>query len=117
MFLTHPYKCRAVLILYSCYLVNLTLLTGFFFFTYTQPNGSTLQSIAVGLSTGVAFLQFCGTVLYAMTVSQCFMKRKLPEESGHTNIGTTIQSEITSHGYRDSILNETEPLIKNAETC
>lgn len=65
MIVTHPYKSRGILILQISYLSNLTLLSGFTFFTYTQVNGTDLQSIAIGLSAGAVFLQFCGTVLYA----------------------------------------------------
>ena len=51
--------------------MNLIVLSGFFFFTHTQPNGSLLQSIAVGLSAGLAFLQFCGTLLHAAITPWC----------------------------------------------
>ena len=66
MVLSHPYKSTGILVLQSSYLINLTLLSGFFFFSYRQPNGSTLQSVAIGLSTGLVFIQFCGTVIHAV---------------------------------------------------
>ena len=56
MVITHPYKSKGILILQISYLANLTLLSGFIFFTYTQVNGTDLQSVAVGLSAGVVFL-------------------------------------------------------------
>lgn len=73
--LIHPYKSKVVLFLQSSYLVNLTLLSGCIFFTYTQPNAASLQSVAVGLSTGVAFLQFCGTVFYTAVAPRCIKKK------------------------------------------
>ena len=71
MTLVQPYRSKAVLLLQSTYLANLVLLSGFFFFTYTQSNGSTLQAAAVGLSISFALLQLCCTVLYAVIARRC----------------------------------------------
>ena len=56
MTLMQPYRSKAVLLLQSTYLANLVLLSGFFFFTYTQSNGTTLQTAAIGLSISFAVL-------------------------------------------------------------
>ena len=56
MMLSHPYKSTGILVLQSSCLINLTLLSGFFFFSYRQSNGSTLQLVAIGLSTGLVFI-------------------------------------------------------------
>ena len=46
MVLSHPYKCTGILILQSSYLINLTLLSGFFFFLYRQLNGSIYTTVS-----------------------------------------------------------------------
>ena len=71
MTLVQPYRSKAVLLLQSTYLANLVLLSGFFFFTYMQSNGSILQAAAIGLSISFALLQFCCAVLYAVIVRHC----------------------------------------------
>ena len=61
MCLVHPYKSSGIL---GSFILNILLLSGFYFFTYTQHNvQSTQQAIAIGLSTGAAFLRFSGIVL------------------------------------------------------
>ena len=67
MTLVQPYRSTAVLFSQSIYMANLVLLSGFFFFSYTQSNGSTFQAAAIGLSTSLAFSQLCCIVLYAAT--------------------------------------------------
>ncbi len=71
MTLVQPYKSKAVLLFQSTYLANLVLLSGFFFFTYTQPNRSTLQAAAIGLSISFALLQFSAAVVYAAITHHC----------------------------------------------
>ena len=120
--LNRPYKNSGIMVLQSSYFINLTIFSGFVFFTYTQPNGPTLQSIAVGLSTGFAFLQFCGTVVYVVIAawSQCcrlgLKPRPYYEENRANNLADhraeLVLSDIHSaSGYRDSIFNESEPLL------
>ena len=101
--------------LHSIFLINLTLLSGFVIFTYTHPtNGPTLQVIAVGLSTGVTFLQFCGIVLYAIIAPRCSCQRKLSERDKYSNIVEPVADITESTGYRDSIFDEdTQPLLTN----
>lgn len=117
MVLTHPYKSRAILILQSSYLMNIVFVSGFVFFTYTQPNGGVLQSVAVGLSTGLTFLQFCGTVLYAVMFPWCCWRRQglYYREDSTLNISDGHKAELVvgdkysrDHEFRDSILNESE---------
>ena len=117
MVVTHPYKSRGILILQISYLSNLTLLSGFTFFTYTQANGTHLQSIATGLSAGVVFLQFCGTVLYAIIKPLCHRCHKqktaqIDEDDPSHNKGRPL---VEHYGhFRDSIFNESEPLLPTA---
>ena len=89
-----PYKNSMALLLQTSSIINLTALSGFFFFSYTQPNGEDLRVIAVGVSTGVVFLQFCGTVLCAVIMKYgskccCSCKRRVvvEEEGGIDYVG------------------------------
>ena len=65
MIITRPYKSSRILVFQSSFFANLALLSGFFLFIHLQGNGAqpTLQSVAVGLSTGV---QFCGIIVHAV---------------------------------------------------
>ena len=108
MVLKRPYKNKSVLLLQSSFLINLTILSGLAIFARTQHNEADLQTIAVGLSIGVAFLQFCGVVLHAVFAPRCSCKRQLPECEFEANNAELVPSVA---GYRDSILNETQPLI------
>ena len=67
-----PYKSTATLLLQSTFFINLNLLAGFVIVSSLSKQPM-LQTGAVGLSTGVAFVQFCCTVLYTVIVS---MKNK-----------------------------------------
>ena len=68
----HPYKSKVILILEISFLLNVTLLSGFFIFASTQSNNMlTLQAVSVGLSTGIVFLQFCGIIVYAIISLRC----------------------------------------------
>ena len=119
--LNRPYKSSGILVLQSSYLVNLIILSGFIFFTCTQPNRPVLQSIAVGLSAGFAFLQFCGTVLHAVIIVWCCQGLKPRpyelEENNKPNNRVVCRAELvlsaaqSAGGYRDSIFNESEPLL------
>lgn len=58
-----PYKHTAVLTLNCMCFLNLTLLAGFEI-VGLESYWPTLQNVAVWISTGFAFLQFCAIVLY-----------------------------------------------------
>ena len=120
MVLNHPYKSTGILILQSSYLMNLILLSGFFFFSYRQPNGPLLQSVAVALSTGLAFIQFCVTIVHAVISPWCCKgQRPRPYKEGfepHNYADRRAKGDadkLTASGYRDSIFNESEnePLL------
>ena len=112
---THPYKSTAKHILQLSFLMNLTLLGGFFIFAGTQSNKFTLQAIGVGLSTGVAFLHFCGIVLHAIISSRCSKtcKRWQLQYSDLSSTRERPQAQVQdlSLGYRDSIMNESQQLL------
>ena len=120
MTLNRPYKSSGILVLQSSYLMNLIVLSGFFFFTHTQPNGSLLQSIAVGLSAGLSFLQFCGTLLHAAITPWCckgLIPRTHEDNNKPNNAHVVRRPELvvgdvfSAGGYRDSIFDESEPLL------
>ena len=85
----------------------------------------------MGLSIGVAFLQFCSIVLHAVIAPRCSCKRvrQSPEHDGHDTNYRSISEPVANHSitestvYRDSILDEdeqqediddeTQPLITN----
>ena len=70
-----PYRSTSILTLQTSFLVNLAILSGFVTVS-SLSNRPTLHSIAVGISTGVAFIQFCGIVLYAIvTIIRSRLKR------------------------------------------
>ena len=114
MVLSHPYKSTGILVLQSSYFINLTL-SGFFFFSYRQPNGSTLQSVAIGLSTALVFIQFCGTVIHSVIAPwwcQGQRRRQYEEEcKHHDHAGHKAMGDVdkqTARDYRDSILNDSD---------
>ena len=66
MIITQPYKNRAVLFQNGLFLTNLTLLSGCaIYVSHTHSHQLMLKTVIIGLSTGFAFLQFCGIVLYS----------------------------------------------------
>ena len=60
MFTMSPYKSHALLIFHGSLFVNLCFLSGFIIFSHTKSKiEPSMQTSAVVLSIGVAFLQFC----------------------------------------------------------
>ena len=120
MVLKRPYKNKAVLLLQSSFLINLTILSGLAIFARTSSNEADLQAIAVGLSTGVAFLQFCGIVLHAVIAPRCSCRKQSSASDGFdANIVEPMANvtQSTVELYRDSILDdeETQPLINDGD--
>ena len=120
MVLTHPYKNRGTLILQSSYLVNLIVLSGFFFFAYRQPKGPLLQSIAIGFSIAFAFFQFCAIVIHAVIAPVCCKGQKprpyVEDCEPHNHADHRMKGDADKQrvsGYRDSIFDESddEPLL------
>ena len=114
MTLVQPYKSVAILTLQSSFLANLTLLSGFISLTYNIDMSAdarpTLQAIAVGLSTGVAFLQFCGIVLYAIIAPRCCYQSRLNRNNKRKQ-AVTEEDDDYLIGYHDSIHDESQPLL------
>ena len=121
MTLVQPYLQAAILALQTSFLVNLTLLSGFVIFSYTQPNRATLLSAAVGLSTGVAFVQFCSIVVYSIIASRFSRLQWQSKVRGCNNVTQeSLPAVVTGHSssvsFRDSILEESQELLTDEPT-
>ena len=66
------YKSTGALLLDGSFVINLIVVSGFFMLTYSHSNGKSMKAVAVEISTGVAFLQFCGIVVYAV-ITECWL--------------------------------------------
>ena len=121
MALVRPYKNTAILVLQSSFLANLIFLIGWISFTHHIDVNNTsrpwIKTAAVMISTGVAFLQFCGIVLYPIFAStsnklnykRCCFHKKADVQVDDNDKGSTADRDI---GYRDFILNESPLLPK-----
>ena len=115
MTLVQPYLRGIILALQTSFLVNLALLSGFVMFSYTQPNRATLLSAAVGLSASVAFLQFCGIVVYSIIAPRCScLQWKSKISVTQESMPAVIDSRSVS--FRDSILEESQELLTDKPT-
>ena len=67
-----PYKLISVMVLDISFLMNLILLSGLTIYGAEKKN-ALFHTAVVGTSIGLAFLQFCGIVIYALitSVNQC----------------------------------------------
>ena len=115
MIIAHPYKSSKILIFQSSFFANLALLSGFI---HLQGDGTqpTLQAVAVGLSTGVAFLQFCGIIVHTYAVIAIIPKRWGKLITGcykHDDNGEDIHSDFICSCRRDPVVNidEVQPLL------
>ena len=70
MNLMQVYESTGVLILSSSFFVNIIALSGYFILTYTREAWKGSETMAVGLSAGVALLQLCGIVVYSI-IKEC----------------------------------------------
>ena len=117
MTLVQPYKNTALLLLQSSFLVNLTILSGFDIFAYTQPNKQTLMDVAFGISTGIVFVQFCVIVLHSMVESRCIFRKRVEidneirdsNENAKPMAAVIVNSNSVS--LRDSIFEESQKLL------
>lgn len=115
---THPYKNTPILLLQSSFLANLAIVSGFVIFAQTHQNKTALKAGAVGLSTGIAFLQFCVIIIHAIIVPRCSCSKRsstlyFPSEHSnkYRNIVEPVADITDSTGYRDSILDDNDAVI------
>ena len=120
MTLVQPYRSKVILGLQTSFLFNLTLLSGFTIFAYTRDNRSSLLAAAVGLSTGVAFVQFCGIVVCSVfarrrSCSLCRSKAKSHINVTEESVPAVVTTTTNSVSFRDSILEESQELLSKAD--
>ena len=115
MTLVQPYKSAAILLLQSSCLINITVLSRFDIFAYTQPNKQALKEAAFGVSTRIVFIQFCANVLYSMAGSQCHhtcrKKQTGNESQENAKPMAAIAVNSSSVSLRDSIFEEPQKLL------
>jgi hypothetical protein len=75
MAIVQPYKNRVILIIQTSFLANILLLSALVLYAETQEDKYRVQTIAVGISTGIAFFQFCGIVTCNIIRLCCCRKR------------------------------------------
>ena len=116
-----PYTSKAVLWLESIFFSNLILLA-LLVLVSLRSNQPTLRIVAVGLSTGVAFVQFCAIVLYNVIE---IIKRRCQCPAGCCNRDRdNIQVEdindfVDSYDRRAAAINVVDsstPLLNNTDT-
>lgn len=66
--IVQPYKSIAIMVLDISFIMNLVLLSGFTIYG-AETRKITFHAIVIGISTGLAFLQFCGIVIHAVIKS------------------------------------------------
>ena len=86
---SQPFKNTINMTIQNTFLANLALLAGFVAVSL-RSNQPTLQTLAVGLSIGVAFVQFCGIVLYNVITA---VKRRYQSDGCCNRSGDNIQEE------------------------
>ena len=103
--LRNLYKSHVITVFQSSLLLNLCLLSGCMLFAHTKRKFKpTIQATAIGLSTGIAFLQFC-YVIASQIYFLCFSRAKgedvsevqLNEEQAHAilDINNRLKSPCT----------------------
>ena len=104
---TLPYQGVAALLVNGSFLTNLALLSGFALFTETHPHGSVVRIVITALSTGLAFLMFCGIVIYGIIAPRYFNRKAI------SNMLTSVVSMATNS---DPNSDEKQPLLKAQES-
>jgi predicted outer membrane repeat protein len=113
MLSTSIYKSHAVLVFHSSFFLNLCFLSGFIIFSHTKGKvKSSMQTSATFISTGIAFLQFCGVILYQIysLCCSCRIGRGLSNVRVHedqVHAILDISSRLDHHKYSA----EKQPLI------
>ena len=119
MIIARPYKRRDISILQSSFLANLTFLSGFNFFALTQVESvqQRLKTIAIGVSIGVAFLQFCGIVLVAVITTISSICKKTGCYKCDNNYEVERTSDFSINHHRDHLTEtcERKPLLSMGE--
>ena len=106
--IAQPYKSTAILALLSSLLANLVLVSGFGVVSALKSDTSTFQAAVVGISTGLAFLQFCGIVLYTIITPLCGKLRKQADDDNRYEDSFIDSLRRDSEGDME----ESKPLLR-----
>ena len=113
-----PFKSTITLALHNAYIANLILLAGFVIVSL-RLNQQTLQIVAVEVSSGVAFAQFCGIVLHNVIVivknwCQNAGCRKRDQDNIQEDMDDFIEScDRYPRGNVNVVINEQRPLLNS----
>ena len=108
-----PYNSTAVQTFQASLFLNLTLFSAFIIYSFTT-NQPIVRTIAVVISVGVAFLQFCGIVLHSLIASSPFcVKQKLARCCDRYSSCRQPAPELSNSVFIPRIDSpETEPLLE-----
>ena len=110
------YKTKYVLLVESAFLVNLILLVSGIMYADSDKQKVVLMNISIA----VAFMKFCGIILWNIlwSISQCRGKRtdiEAETDKVKTQRIQVMEQSARDDEFRDSILSEDTPLLINAE--
>ena len=119
------YKKNSVLMLESAFLINLVLLVGGMLYYY-RDTGNNQKAILVYVSIAVAFIKFCGIIIWSLVqvILRYIVKRRQRLTSmSYNNVNSEdkkiSQQEVTIHDssqFRDSILEDAPLFYKKHPT-
>ena len=105
MAIVQPYKNKIIFIIQNSFLANILLLSAFVLYAETQENKHTLQAATIGISIGVAFLQFCAIVVCNVIRLCCCKKRHSQRYRANFEGELELDDENFSTNYRAYIMN------------
>ena len=117
MILSNPYKSHTILAAQSFYFINLSLLCGLIFFSYSQEKAEqATETVIVGASTGVVFLQFCGIILYSIYKVCCSYAGRVRRNEDEVRQYNIQQADaILEINARPRYVSEKQPLLQPSD--
>ena len=114
MLSTSVYKSHALLVFHSSFFLNICFLSGFIIFSHTKTKVMfSMQTSVTFISTGIAFLQFCGIILYQIysLCRSCGVGRGLNKVYRGHEVQVDTILDISSRFDRHKYSTERQPLI------
>ena len=111
------YKTKYVLLMESAFIVNLILLVSGIMYADSDKQKLVLMNISIA----VAFIKFCGIILWNIlwSIPRCKRKQTNNFETATEEVKTqsvqVMEQSARDDEFRDSILSEDTPLLINAE--
>ena len=103
MAIVQPYRNKIILIFQSSFLANILLISIFVLYAESHANKYVLQTTAVGISIGQAFLQFCGIII--CSVIKRFCRARCSSYRNRANLEDELELEENfSTTYRAYIM-------------